>query len=172
MNDILVRALFDSPAKADGGLKALRANGVAGGDVSVIVSEHTHRALGEDFETTSVSKAAEGAGVGGAIGGVAGATIGAIVAIGSNLVVPGLGVVIAGPIAAALAGAGAGGLAGTMVGALVGAGVPEEHATVFEAGVRKGGVMMVVRAHTPAEASTIEAALRANGAEQTSLQSN
>jgi hypothetical protein len=169
MSDILVRALFDSTAKADEGLKVLRANGVPSGDVSVILSEDTHRTL-DDFETTSVSKAAEGAGVGGALGGVAGATIGAIVAIGSNLVVPGLGVVIAGPIAAALAGAGAGGLAGSMVGALVGAGVPEEHAVIYEAGVRKGGVVMVVRAHTPTDASTFEAALRANGAQQTSVQ--
>lgn len=169
MNDILVRALFDSAAKADGGLRALRANGIAGGDVSIILSEDAHRALG-DGDTTSTSKAAEGAGVGGAIGGVAGATIAAIAAIGSSLLLPGLGIVIAGPLAAAFAGAGAGGLAGTLVGALVGAGVPEEHAHVYEAGVREGGVVMVVRTHSAAEASTVEAALRASGAESTFLQ--
>ncbi len=54
------------------------------------------------------NKAAEGAGVGGAIGGTVGAIAAAIAAIGTSLVLPGLGLVIAGPIAAALAGAGAG----------------------------------------------------------------
>ncbi len=168
MHDRLVRALFDSSAKADAGLRALRANGVSDADVSVLLSEEARSSLGP-IETTSTSKAAEGAGVGGALGGVAGATLGALVAIGSNLVVPGLGLIIAGPLAAAFAGAGAGGLAGTMVGALIGAGVPEEHASVYEAGVRKGGVVMVVRAHTADEASAVEAVLRASGAEQTYL---
>ncbi|MCU0687112.1 MAG: hypothetical protein MUF34_33525 [Polyangiaceae bacterium] len=169
MHDILVRALFDSPSKADAGVQALRANGVAGGDVSVILSEAARQAMG-DFDSTSPSKAVEGAGVGGAIGGVAGAALAAIVAVGSSLIVPGLGLVIAGPLAAAFAGAGAGGLAGTMVGALIGAGVPEDHASIYEAGVREGGVVMVVRAHSEAEASTIEAVLRASGAERTFLQ--
>jgi len=169
MHDILVRALFESPPRADACLHALRRHGVSGDNVSVLLSEDARQAL-EGADTTSTVKAAEGAGVGGAIGGAAGATIAAIAAIGSSLIVPGIGLVIAGPIAAALAGAGAGGLAGTMVGALVGAGIPEEHAPAYEASLRKGGVVMVVRAHSPAEASTIEAVLRDNGADRTLLQ--
>ena len=70
----------------------------------------------------------EGLGVGAAVGGGVGATLAAIFAVGSNVVVPGLGLVVAGPIAAALAGAGAGGATGGLVGALVGAGIPEERA--------------------------------------------
>jgi hypothetical protein len=59
-----------------------------------------------------VNKAMESAGVGGAIGVTAGAIIAALAAIGTSIAIPGLGVVIAGPIATALAGAGAGGLTG------------------------------------------------------------
>ena len=47
-------------------------------------------------------------------------------AVGSTIAVPGLGLVVAGPIAAALAGAGAGAAAGGLIGAMVGAGIPED----------------------------------------------
>jgi membrane protein implicated in regulation of membrane protease activity len=47
--------------------------------------------------------AAEGAVTGGAIGGTLGAIIGGIAAIGTNVIIPGLGLVVWGPIAAALA---------------------------------------------------------------------
>jgi hypothetical protein len=166
MHDTLVRALFRSAPEADACLHALRRNGVAAADVSVVLPESVNRALA-DADTTSTSKAAEGAGVGAAIGGTALATIAAVAAIGSSLALPGVGLVVAGPVAAALAGAGAGGLAGTMVGALVGAGIPEEHVSVYEAGLREGGVALIVRAHSPAEASTIEALLQQGGAERT-----
>jgi len=65
------------------------------------------------------NKAMESAGVGGAIGVTAGATLATVAAIGRSIAIPGLGVVIAGPIAAALAGAGAGGLTGGIIGALI-----------------------------------------------------
>ena len=54
-----------------------------------------------------------------------GAALAALFAVGTVVVVPGLGLVLAGPIAAALAGAGAGGVTGGLIGALIGAGIPE-----------------------------------------------
>src|SRR5437879_5713335 len=48
--------------------------------------------------------------------------------IWTSIAIPGLGVIIAGPLAAGLAGAGAGALTGGLVGAFVGWGIPEEHA--------------------------------------------
>ena len=69
------------------------------------------------------NKAMESAGVGGAIGVTAGAILAALAAIGTSIAIPGLGVVIAGPIAVALAGAGAGGLTGGIIGALIGWGI-------------------------------------------------
>src|SRR5690606_15081737 len=91
------------------------------------------------------SKAMEGAGAGAIVGGSVGGIIGAIAAIGTNAIIPGLGLAVAGPIAGALAGAGAGGAAGSLLGALVGAGIPEERAKVYEEGVKEGGI--VVGAH-------------------------
>ena len=99
----------------------------------------------DDVNTELGDKAMEKAGVGSAIGGTLGAIVGAIAAIGTTLALPGLGLVIAGPVAAALAGAGAGGLTGGLVGALVGSGIPEDRAHEYEKGIKDGGIFMGVK---------------------------
>lgn len=67
------------------------------------------------------SLAVEGMGVGGVIGTAVGATVAAVVAaVGISIIVPGLGLVIAGPIAAAFAGGGAGAVTGGAIGLLTG----------------------------------------------------
>jgi hypothetical protein len=116
-------------------------------------------------ETELGNKALEGAGVGSAIGGTTGAIIGAIAAIGTTVALPGLGLLIAGPIAAGLAGAGAGGLTGGIVGALVGAGIPEERAREYETGIRSGGILMGVNAKSDEDAEYIENQWRSNRGE-------
>jgi len=75
--------------------------------------------------------------------------------IGTALAIPGLGLVIAGPIAAALAGAGAGSITGGLVGALVGYGIPEDRVKLVESGIRDGGIYMGVRARDQADATRI-----------------
>jgi hypothetical protein len=109
--------------------------------------------------------AAAGAGIGGAVGGVVGAVLAAIVAVGSTIFLPGLNLVIAGPIAAALAGAGAGGATGGVIGALIGAGIPEYRAKVYEAGLRSGGILLGVEAKSDEEVEKLEELLTAIGAE-------
>ena len=85
--------------------------------------------------------------------------------MGTSLVLPGLGLVIAGPIAAALAGAGAGGAAGGLVGALIGWGIPEERIAEYESGIRDGGILMGVRPRSADDALAFENSWRdANGA--------
>jgi hypothetical protein len=84
--------------------------------------------------------------------------------MGTSLVLPGLGLVIAGPIAAALAGAGAGGAAGGLVGALIGWGIPEERIAEYESGIREGAILMGVRPRNADDALHFEHAWRdANG---------
>jgi hypothetical protein len=106
--------------------------------------------------------AAEGAVTGGAIGGTLGAIIGGIAAIGTNVIIPGLGLVVWGPIAAALAGAGAGGATGGLVGALVGWGIPEERAKLYDEGIRSGGAVVGVTPRTPEDAEYFENEWRNN----------
>jgi len=95
-------------------------------------------------ETELGNKAAEGAGIGGAIGAVAAA----VAAIGTSIAIPGLGLVVAGPLAAAGAGAALGGL----IGALIGWNMPEERVKQYEEGIKQGGILMGVRARTDEEA--------------------
>jgi hypothetical protein len=61
---------------------------------------------------------------------------------------PGIGLVLAGPIASVLAGAGAGGAAGTLIGGLVGAGIPEKRAKKYESDIKKGGIVLGVWPHS------------------------
>ena len=76
-----------------------------------------------------------------------------------------LGLLIAGPIAAALAGVGAGGATGGLIGALVGAGIPEETVKRYEEGIKGGGIMMGVTPRTPEDASYFEEDWKKNRAE-------
>lgn len=65
-------------------------------------------------------------------------------------------------VAAALAGAGAGGATGTLVGALIGWGIPEEHAKVYENGIKNGGTVLGVKPRTPEDADYFENEWRSN----------
>jgi hypothetical protein len=140
---ILVTALFNNKTQAEAVVDALIKRGYTRDEISVIMSDSTHS---KHFAIEGGTKAAAGTGIGSAVGGVVGATLAAIAAVGTSIALPGLGLVIAGPIAAALAGAGAGGATGGIIGALVGAGIPEHRASVYDAGVREGGILIGVEA--------------------------
>src|SRR5205085_9670420 len=129
---------------------------------SVLMSDATKS---KEFAIESGTRAAQGAAVGGAVGGVAGATLAAIAAVGTSLALPGLGLVIAGPIVAALAGLGAGGATGGLIGALVGAGIPEHRAKVYDAGIRSGGILLGVEARNGDDADNLQKFLEDLGAE-------
>src|SRR5690606_1503453 len=133
-------------------------------EISVLMSEETKNTHFKNREDQSDlgSKAMEKAGVGSAIGGTAGAIIGAIAAIGTSVAIPGLGLVIAGPLAAGLAGAGAGGLTGGLIGALVGSGIPKEKAEFYENKIKEGGIVLGVTPKTSDEKLEIANNWRSN----------
>ncbi|MDB5777269.1 MAG: hypothetical protein JWP38_3402 [Herbaspirillum sp.] len=154
----LVTGLFLDRESAERAYRTVTDLGYDRGDVNLIMSDETRKRYFSDEggETELGSKAAEGAGIGGAIGGAIGAIAAAIAAAGTTLVLPGLGLVIAGPLAAALAGAGAGGATGGLIGALVGWGIPEERVTHYESGIKEGGILMSVRPRSDADAKRFE----------------
>ncbi len=146
---------------------ALHERGYGAEEVDLLMSEDTrsrHFGAGAS-EAGSGSKAMEGAGAGSAIGGTLGAIAAAIAAIGTTLIIPGLGLVMAGPLAAALAGAGAGGLAGGLIGALVGRGIPEDRARRYEDDIRRGGIVISVKPKTDEDADYFNKAWKAGQAE-------
>lgn len=160
--------IFRDRASAEKTYNSLHSRGYSKDDVNLLMSDETRKThFGDDTAHTDLGdKAMEGAGVGSAIGGTAGAIIGAIAAIGTSVALPGLGLIIAGPLAAALAGAGAGGLTGGLVGALVGSGIPEEHAAEYEESVNNGGIVMGVKPRNAEDAKYFEDEFRRNNGDK------
>jgi hypothetical protein len=156
----LITGLFKNRVAAEAAVDAILKRGYTRDDISVMMSDATRT---KEFALQARTHAADGAGVGGAVGGVVGAVLAAVVAVGSTIFLPGLNLVIAGPIAAALAGAGAGAATGGVIGALIGAGIPEYRAKVYEAGLLSGGILLGVEAQTTDEAKKLEELLEALG---------
>ena len=161
----MLTGLFKDRESAERAYKGLNYRGYGKDDVNLLMSDDTRKKYFADDDTELGSKAWEGAGKGAAIGGGVGATLAAIAAIGTTLALPGIGLLIAGPIAAALAGGGAGALTGGLVGALVGAGIPEEHAKHYEKGIKEGGIVMGVNPRSTEDADYFENDWRTNRAE-------
>ena len=148
---------FKDRESAESAYSSLTSRGYSKDDVNLMMSDDTrNKYFADDTDTDLGSKAMEGAGTGGAIGGTIGAVLAAIAAVGTSIAIPGLGLVVAGPIAAALAGAGAGGLTGGVIGALVGAGIPEDRAKLYDEDVRNGGIVMGVNPRNADDATHLE----------------
>lgn len=128
-------------------------------EINLMMSDETRERYFSDEKATDSelgNKALESAGVGGAIGMTAGAILASVVAIGTSIAIPGLGLFIAGPIAVALAGAGAGGLTGGIIGALIGWGILGERATLYESDLKSGGIVLGVIPHNDDDAAYFE----------------
>jgi len=102
----MVTGLFPDRESAESAYGSITKRGYGKDDVNLVMSDETRKKhfTTDGRETELGNKALKGAGTGAAIGGTVGATLAAIAAIGTTLALPGLGLLIAGPIAAALAG--------------------------------------------------------------------
>lgn len=143
----VLTGMFSDRQSTENAYNALHERGYTKDDINLVMSDDTRKTHYSDDiskETEIGTKAAEGAGKGSAIGGTIGAIAGVVAAIGTSVIIPGLGLLIAGPIAGGLVGAGAGGLTGGLIGALVGSGIPEARAKLYESGVKEGNVVIAV----------------------------
>lgn len=149
-----VTGLFKDQDSAERAYISATEAGYGANDLDVIMSEETReRYYGKHatLETEVGNKAAEGAAVGGAVGASVGAIAGAIAAAGTVLALPGLGLVIAGPLAAGIAGAGAGGVSAGLLGALIGWGIPEDTLKKYESDVKDGGILIGLKSKNDAD---------------------
>lgn len=162
----MVTGLFRDRESAERAYNSLRTRGYKDDDVSLMMSDDTRKKhFADDDKSEFDSKAWEGAGKGAAIGGTVGATLAAIAAIGTTVALPGIGLLVAGPLAAAIAGAGAGGLTGGVIGALIGSGIPEDRAKEYETGINEGGILMGVNSRTDEDAEYFENDWKSNRGE-------
>lgn len=164
----MLTGMFRDRESTENAYTSLQERGYEKDDINLIMSDDTRKNhFSDDVEETEVgTKAAEGAGKGSAIGGTIGAIAGVIAAIGTSLVIPGLGLVIAGPIAAGLAGAGAGSITGGVIGALVGSGIPEARAQLYESGIKEGNIVIGVKPRNEEDAKYLENNWRTNNGEE------
>lgn len=164
----MLTGMFHDRESTENAYNTLQERGYQKDDINLVMSDETRKEhFSDDVEETEVgTKAAESAGKGSAIGGTVGAVAGVIAAIGTTLAIPGLGLVIAGPIAAGLAGAGAGGITGGIIGALVGSGIPEARAKLYESGIKEGNIVIGVKPRNDEDAKYFEENWRDNKAEE------
>ena len=167
----MVTGLFPDRASAEAAYNSAHTRGYSKDDVNLVMSDDTRkRHFSDDSvmgkETELGNKAAEGAGIGGAIGGTIGAILAGIAAVGTSIALPGLGLVIAGPLAAAAAGAGAGAASGGLIGALIGWNMPEERVKEYEEGVKNGGILMGVKTRNDEDATHFQNEWKQNGGQQ------
>jgi len=156
----MVTVVFRDRLNAQEAYDRLVRRGYTSDEINVIMSDATRAACcaegRRDDKQNVGTMATEGMGVGGAIGTVIGAGLAAVAAIGTSLALPGLGLVIAGPIAAALAGGGAGAVTGGLLGGLIGLGIPESNAEAYQQVIKDGGVVIGVVPRSDSEASAIK----------------
>ena len=149
--------------------------GYAAPDINVLMSEETRQLyLANMSGDTALAKKAEepapeSSKSADKLGGPAGATLGtvapAIAAVGAALLIPGLGLAVAGPIGIALTAAGTVGVATGLIGALTNWGIPKERAQQYESGVREGSIVIGVKPRTPADAQELSSRWHASGGE-------
>ncbi len=164
----MLTGMFRDRESTENAYNTLQERGYTKDDINLVMSDETRKKhfSGAAKETEIGTKAAEGAGKGSAIGSTVGAIVGVIAAIGTTLAIPGLGIVIAGPIAAGLAGAGAGGITGGIIGALVGSGIPEARAKLYESGIKNGNIVIGVHPRNDEDAKYFEDNWRTNKGEE------
>jgi hypothetical protein len=145
---------------------ALVTSGFSLADISVLLPES--HGVAEDAEAGE-SIGVRGSTLTGAVGGAAaGGVIGLMAGIGA-LAIPGVGPVIAaGPIVDVLAGMGVGGAIGGFTGAIIGMGIPEDEAKVYEARLKKGGILVSLHCTTSDEVKRVKELVEQTGGEQIS----
>jgi uncharacterized protein (TIGR02271 family) len=144
-----VVGLFDSYAQAERAEQDLENAGISRDDISLIASNENQQ-FGPNPATTTTGDMGRAAGTGASWGAGIGGVLGLLAGAGL-FAIPGVGWVAgAGWLAGLIGGAVVGGIAGGLIGALTQVGVPQEDAAYYSEGVRRGGVLLTVRAQDDA----------------------
>jgi len=162
----MVTGLFRDSESVERAYQTVAQRGYGIEDIHVVMSDDTRsRYLSDVHQTRTASELGSKAAEGGELGGPIGGTIGTIlpVLVAGAVLLPGLGLAFAGPIAVALAAAGTAGLAVGLMGALSDWGIPEERVRQYEAGIHDGGILVGVKARSAEDARHFERQWKTSG---------
>lgn len=152
----LVTATFKTHEEAEDALRKLELLEVRDSQISVVLTDEARKGT---FNLETNSKVDEGMAGGATFGGIVGAVFGALAAAGT-LAVPGLNLVVTGPLVGALAGLAAGATAGSLVGGLIGMGIPEHEAKIYETEVKNGAILVAIKAKDGDQKKQIKDAMK------------
>lgn len=151
----LITAIFHDQASAEHAYQCVSERGYDERDIDLIMSDETHKRFFSNVGTTQLERHLPAStGHEAVLGRNSGAISAAVTAIGTSLVIPGVGLIVAGPTAAALSNSGAG--AGGLIGALVDRGLPEEQVEHYEQEIKDGGILIGVRTESDRDAQYFE----------------
>jgi hypothetical protein len=170
----IVTGLFRDRESAERAYQCVVERGYDAAEINLVMSDKTrNRYFSAAQQSTELGdRAAEGAKkktaateLGGPLGGTLGTIGAAVAAVGTVILLPALGIVVAGPVAVALVAAGSVGLAGGLIGALTPWGIPRERIEHYEAGIREGGILMGVTPRSDEDAVHFIDRWKASGGE-------
>jgi hypothetical protein len=147
----MVTGMFRDGASVERAYGAVTRLGYDKDDINVVMSDETRKRYFSEHrpvDTDLARKTAEGGELGGPKGGRIGILLPILAAVGTTVALSGVGLIAAGPIAAALAGAGATGLAAGLIGAMADWGIPEERLRQYEADIHDGGILVGVKSRS------------------------
>lgn len=156
----MILGLFRDSQQAGQAVSALIEQG-SSSDITVIAKNEE---TGEVKQHEVQKDTSDGTAVGAATGALAGGLAGILVGV-TSFVVPGVGLLVLGPLATTLAAVGAGALTGGLVGALVDWGLPQELAENYEVRLRAGEVLVAVTTSRISVAQAQETMLQAGASE-------
>ena len=174
----MVTGLFKDKDSAELAFQSVVDLGYDKSDINVVMSDEVrqryflaHNPTTDHPGTTDLEEKAAAADInssanytwGGPVGGTVG-TLAPVVAAVGILLIPGFGIV-AGPVAIALVASAATGVAIGLMGILMNWGIPDSRVEQYEVGLRAGGVLLGVKAHSDADASQIRQRWQDGGGE-------
>ncbi len=155
---MFITGLFDNSEHAGMAVSELKAKDLAD-NLSVISKDSSGESDIHTVEGNPLHGAKGGAIAGAAVGGLGALAIGT-----SAVTLPGLGLLVAGPIATTLASMAGGALTGGLVGALVDQGVSKDLAEDFDQNVRNGQVLAAISVEDSDDVNEVNAILKHHGA--------
>ena len=154
----MVTGIFGNSASVEQAYEAATDFGYDKSDINVVMSDATRKRYFSEpraVDTDLASKTAEGGELGGPAGGGIGILLPILAAVGTTVALSGVGLIVAGPIAAALTAAGATGVAAGLIGALADWGIPEDRLRQYEAEIQSGGILVAVTSRSREDARRI-----------------